>query len=471
MSWAPGARFFSPDYGLMAGRLADAVEAMGPLMVDTLEGKIWLYADGVWSPDRRGSEVRRRVVKLLGERYRPAHARTLAEVLGAHLERFTVGPRPGLINLADGLLRWNADPDPLLIPHSPEEPSTVQLPVTWDPLAACPEFDAFLAAALPADDVDRAWEVLGYLMMSGNPLQRMFLLSGSGGNGKGVFLNIGRALVGYQNFAAVNIHDLSGENRFASYDLYGKLANICGEIDSTFIEKTARIKELCGDDAMRFEQKGEDGFTEKWWGKALFSANAIPGTSDSSVGWSRRWEVIQFPYAPRKVDPSLSARIVAGELPGIAVKAVHALRRLMQAGAFSTGESREKAHTEFADKANKVRRWLDDPDSGVIRSDPEERVFNKGTTLLKAFREWEEHDSGSRTHTGVQRFNELCRQAGLVPVVKRGTRGYYGTRILRMPFGVPPADHPWLNHEAGDPHGDVHPSAPPGTTGNPSPLF
>jgi putative DNA primase/helicase len=453
VTWSTGARYFHPDYGLMAGRLADDVQAAGPLMIDTLEGKIWTYDGGVWRRDLKGrnSEVRRRAVRLLGERYRPAHARTLTEVLGAKLERFTVGPRPGLINLADGLLRWDADPDPLLLEHNAEEPSTVQLPVPWVPRARAPLFDAFLESALPPDDIERAWEVLGYLMMSGNPLQRMFLLSGSGGNGKGVFLNVARALLGSDNFAAVNIHDLSGDNHFAAFDLYGKLANICGEIDSTFIEKTARIKELCGDDAMRFEQKGEDGFTEKWWGKALFSANQIPGTSDSSVGWSRRWEVIEFPYAPTKPDPTLSARIVERELPGIAYRAVLALRSLMAVGQFSTGESREKAHREFADKANKVRRWMDDPDSGVVREETG-TIFNKGTTLLKAFREWELHDAGSAKYvTGQQKFHELCRQAGLTEVTKRGTRGYYGAMLTRVPFGIPSQDHVWTNYESGAP--------------------
>jgi putative DNA primase/helicase len=456
VTWSSGARYFHPEYGLRAGRLADDVQAAGPLMIDTMQGKVWAYADGVWTVDQDGkkSEVRRRVVKLLGERYRPSHGRTVMEVLGAHLERFTVGPRPALINLADGLLRWRANPDPVLLEHNAEEPSTVQLPVTWQPDAPCREFEAFLAAALPADDIERAWELLGYLMMSGNPLQRMFLLSGSGGNGKGVFMNVARALLGSQNFSAVNIHALA-DDKFAAYGMYNKLANICGEIDSTFIEKTGRIKELSGDDPMTFEQKGEDGFTERWWGKALFSANSIPGTSDASVGWSRRWEVIQFPYAPTKPDPDLSARIVEHELPGIAYRAVMALRQLMSNGHFSNSESRENAHREFADKANKVRRWLDDPESGVTREETG-TVFNKGTTLLKAFRSWEEHDSGSRTHTGVQRFNDLCRQAGLQPVIKRGTRGYYGAQIDQVPFGIPPQDHVWINYSSGEPR-----SAPP----------
>lgn len=460
MTWSTGAKYFHPDYGLKAGRLADDVQAAGPLMVDTTEGKLWVYAGGVWSMDQdsRKSEVRRRIVTLLGERYRPAHARTALEVLGAHLPRFTVGPVSICINVANGLLMWDGDPDPYLIEHHPESASTVQLPIAWDPAAGCPEFDRFLVAALPADDIERAWEVLGYLMMSGNPMQRMFLLSGSGGNGKGVFLNVARALLGEDNFTAVNLHDLS-DNTFASADLYGKLGNICGEIDSTYIEKTARVKELCGDDVMRAERKGQDGFTFKWWGKAIFSANSIPGTSDSSVGWSRRWEVIQFPYAPTKPDPKLSDRITASELPGIAVKAVYALRQLMSTGQFSAGESRDTAHREFADKANKVRRWLDDSDSAVEREETGQ-IFNKGTTLLKAFRDWEEHDSGSKTHTGVQRFNELCRQAGLTPVTKRGTRGYYGTRITGHVF-VPPQDTIWTNHVTGEVR-SAPPEDPPG---------
>lgn len=457
MTWSTGAKYFHPDYGLKAGRLADDVQAAGPLMIDTTEGRLWVYADGVWSMDQDGqkSEVRRRIVTLLGERYRPAHARTALEVLGAHLPRFTVGPVSITINVGNGLLMWDGDPDPYLIEHHPESESTVQLPISWDPEATCPEFDAFLASALPADDIERAWEVLGYLMMSGNPMQRMFLLSGSGGNGKGVFLNIARALLGEHNFTAVNLHDLS-DNTFASADLYGKLGNICGEIDSTYIEKTARVKELCGDDVMRAERKGQDAFTFKFWGKAIFSANAIPGTSDSSVGWSRRWEVIQFPYAPTKPDPKLSDRITANELPGVAVRAVYALRQLMSSGRFSSGESRENAHREFADKANKVRRWLDDSDSGAVREETG-TIFNKGKTLLASFREWELHDAGNAKHvTGQQRFNELCRQAGLIPVTKRGTRGYYGAFLTRIPFGVPPQDHPWNNYESGSPR-----SAPP----------
>lgn len=438
------ARLFGED-GLYAVRAARALLDIGPLMVDA-QGVFWVYADGVWRPDMIGAEVRRRAVTLLGERYRPSHHRTLVEVLSTLCERFDVLPASAVLNFRNGMLRWQGDPDPVLVDHHPEFMSTVRLPIDWLPTATCPMFDAFLESAVPEDDRDRAWQVLGYLLMSGNPLQRMFMLTGTGGNGKGVYLNVLRALLGDDNTAAEPLHDLS-ENRFSTAELHGKLANICGDIDSTFIQNTGRIKELCGDDRMKGERKNERQFYFKFWGKAIFSANAVPGSSDSSKGWTRRWEVVPFPYAPTKPDPTISGRIVASELPGIAVKAVHALRMLMATGEFSRGESADTAHAEFAEKANRVLRWIGDPDSNVS-ADPD--TWNKGTILLSAFRQWEAYDQGNaHKDIGSQRFNELVRQAGLTAAKRRGQRGYYGLLVAPTVL-VRPVDAPWRNQRLGE---------------------
>lgn len=429
----------------MAVRAAQRVIDVGPIMVDA-QGVFWVYGNGVWRPDETGLEVRRRTVRLLGERYRPSHYRTIREVLGTLCGRFEVAPASSVINFRNGMLRWQGDPDPVLVEHHPEFMSTVRLPLDWEPAAACPLFDEFLAAAVPEDDRDRAWQVLGYLLMSGNPFQRMFMLTGTGGNGKGVYLNVIRALLGDDNTAAEPLHDLA-ETRFSTAELHGKLANICGDIDATYIQNTGKIKELCGDDRMKGEFKNERQFYFKFWGKAIFSANAVPGSSDSSKGWTRRWEVVPFPYAPTKPDPSLSSRIVASELPGIAVRAVHALRALMEAGEFFRGETADLAHSEFAEKANRVLRWIGDPDSNVHA---ESDTWNKGTILLSAFRQWEAYDQGNgHKDIGSQRFNELARQAGLTPSKRRGQRGYYGLHVSDTVL-VRPADAPWRNQRLGE---------------------
>lgn len=446
--WSTGANYFHPDYGLKAGKLADAVCAAGPVLADD-DDRLWTYADGVWRPDPR--EIRRRVVGLLGERLRDAHVRNVRTTLLGSCQRMEIGPVSAFLNLRDGMLAWGRDPDPVLLEHHPEYLSTVQLPLEWDPRAECPEFDAFLEQSVPEDDRLRAWQLLGYLLMSGNPLQRLFMLTGSGGNGKGVYLNVVRALLGRANFAAVPLQDFS-DSQFATAELFGKLANVCGDIDANFIQNTGRIKELSGDDEMKGERKNEHPFYFRFWGKAIFSANAIPGAADSSRGWTRRWEVIPFPYEPTKPDPDISKRVTTpDELAGILVKAVDALRQLMRDGEFSRGESADKAHSEFAEKANKVRRWINDPDSNVTL---EEGIFNKGTALLKAFREWDAQDSGGHSSMGTQRFNELAKQAGLTYMVRRGNRGYVGLRIDPAVM-VAPRDMPYLNYET-----RVHQSAP-----------
>jgi putative DNA primase/helicase len=435
---------FGPD-GLLAVRAARRVLDAGPLMVDE-QGLFWIYEDGVWRPDMTGRKLRRRIVRLLGERYRPTHHRTVHEVLTTMCERFDVVPNGAFINFRNGMVRWAGDPDPTLREHHPEDMSTVRLPLDWEPAAECPLFDAFLAAAVPPDDLDRAWQVLGYLLMSGNPLQRMFLLTGTGGNGKGVYLNVIRALLGDENTAAEPLHDLS-ENRFSTAELHGKLANICGDIDATYIQNTGRIKELCGDDRMKGERKNERQFYFKFWGKAIFSGNSVPGSSDSSRGWTRRWEVVPFPYVPTKVDTTLSDRVVASELPGIAARAVFALRDLMAEGEFSRGESADVAHSEFAEKANRVLRWMADPDSNVT---PDADTWNKGTILLTAFRQWEMYDQGNgHKDIGSQRFNELARQAGLTYSKRRGQRGYYGLHVADSVM-VRPADAPYRNQHLGE---------------------
>jgi putative DNA primase/helicase len=439
VTWATGAAFFHPEYGLRAGKLADAVQAVGPVLVDAA-GSFWVYRGGVWRPDDK--EVRRRVVLLLGERYRPAHLRALLEVLAGTCADFEVQAVQHLINTRSGLLRWAADPDPTLLPHHDACLSSVQLPVQWDPRAECPAFDAFLESVLPEDDRARAWQLIGYLMMSGNPLQRLFLLTGGGGNGKGVLLNVVRALLGDDNFSAIPLRRFA-ETQFATAELHGKLANVCGDIDAKFIEDTGRIKELAGDDKIDAERKGRDPFKFLFWGKAIFSANSMIGSSDGSKGWLRRWEVVNFPYEPPKPDTTLSARCTTPEeLSGIAVKAVAALRALMSEGQFTRGESADTAHAELAEKANRVIRWINDPDSVAVR---DADTWNKGTILVNAFREWEVHDSGdANRHTGVQTINELLRQAGMRYAVKRGQRGYYGARIIGHVF-INDKDRPWLN--------------------------
>lgn len=427
-------RFFNPDWGLMAYRVADAIRAEGPLRYG-LDGSFWAYADGVWAP--ADSVVHARIVRTLRDRYRPAHGQAVRDVLRAELDPMEVGPVPGYVNMANGMVRWDAPDDPALLDHHAEYGSTVQLAVAWDLEATCPAFDRFLSEAVAPDDQARVWEILGYLMMSGNPLQRLFLLTGGGGNGKGVLMHVIKSLLGAGNVSSVPLHDFS-ESQFATAEVFGKLANVCGDIDATFIERTGRLKELAGEDSVKGERKYGQPFYFTFWGKMIFSANALPAAADGSTGWLRRWEVVDFPNEPARPDRGLAARLSApDELSGIAVRAVYALRGLMARREFVRGVSADAIHRAFAQRNNKLLGWIEDE----AYADPSS-WYDRGT-LLRAFRSWDSAENPSGRAIAAQTFYERLRNVpGIREAKIKGTRGFRGLRLNRDAHLIDATDEP-----------------------------
>jgi putative DNA primase/helicase len=104
----------------------------------------------------------------------------------SRIPRITCDPIPDIVNVRNGLLDWRTG----LCAAHPEVLTTVQLGVDYDPAADCPAFEQFLHQVVPADVVDTVWELIGYLMYSGNPLHKAVMLTGTGRNGKGTFLRV-----------------------------------------------------------------------------------------------------------------------------------------------------------------------------------------------------------------------------------------------------------------------------------------
>jgi putative DNA primase/helicase len=410
------------DGGLRARTAADAVAELGPLRYGPVDGRFWVYESGVWRPGER--DVHGRIVSVLGERYRPGHGHAIRDVLRSTVPELLVQPVSGLINFRNGMVDWGAPRAPRHVPHQADVGSTVQLPIDWNPDADCADFEAFLAQAVAPDDQARVWEIVGYLMMSGNPLQRLFLFTGGGGNGKGVLMAVIREILGRGNVSAVALAEFT-DDAFATADIYGTLANICGDIDTTYIEKTGLIKKMAGEDEIRAQRKYGQPFGFEYWGKALFSANGIPTAADSSQGWLRRWEIVNFPYEPVRPDLGLKARLcAAGSLEGVAVRAVAALRRLMARGQFDHGEAATAAHSEFAMRNNKLLAWIDD----TAYRDPGK--WYPRDVLLASFRRWDHVQNPGGRQIAAATFYERLRQVKGVREAKiKGTRGVYGIRL------------------------------------------
>src|SRR5690606_38296347 len=102
---------------------------------------------------------------------------------------------------------------------------------------------------------------------------------GEGSNGKSVFLGLIEAFLGAENVSNVSLHDLTSD-RYASAELYGKMANIFADLRADKITDAGTFKVVVSGDRIRAQRKHQQPFTFKPYAKLIFSANQIPETSD-----------------------------------------------------------------------------------------------------------------------------------------------------------------------------------------------
>lgn len=426
----PG-EFLVPKVGPKALKMGLTVLLMGPLARGT-DGRVWRYQRGVYVPDGPGEDtIDARVVRMLKDAYRPAHSAVARHVALAHMPAIRCDPIEGLINFPNGLLDWRTG---AWYYHSPDTLSTVQLGVSWDPAATCPEFDKWLAQVVPADCIELVWELLAYLCYSGNPLHVAVLLLGGGRNGKGTLLRVIDALLGKANITSVSLHDLVN-TRFRTAQLFGKLANIAGDIDAHYIENTAIFKAITGGDLVQGEHKGRDPFDFTPWAVPVFSANTVPPSADTTAGYMSRWLVIPFPnsFAGRE-DRTIEPRLHA-ELPGILAKALRKLPVLLNRGRFALGDSATEAKAEFTRRVDQVRHWLHE--SCELGDYP----AVSRTDLYQAYKRVVSRDGGKPVKAGE--FYDRLVRAGL----REGRTGDSGTRVF---YGVKVLDDGWFSVPSGD---------------------
>jgi P4 family phage/plasmid primase-like protien len=421
-----------PSGAFMVETARRIIDRIGPIAADPT-GFLWTYDRGVYVID--DDIVLKRLYHMIGNRFTSSILTNvkLAVRAKAPLLDLTRPPSPGVMNFTNGTLEWRHTDE--VQPHDPKMLETTQFPYAWKPDATCPRFDNWLETMLEPDQVTLAWKILGYMMLSGNPLQIAVMLYGKGSNGKSTFAHVIERLVGVNNTSAVPLKDFN--ERFATSAMIGKIANIVGDIDFDYQVSTAAIKQATGADAMQFERKNRDAFRAVLWATNLFSANRIPATNDGSEGYAERWIPMHFKRkASEHRIEGFSEEALWEEIPGIAAKAVRVLRTLplhqgaSRAAAFDlTSDSAVEAVEEFREASNAYYAWVKN------HTVPSETEVMKPKELWQAYRV----ATGVR-HGGTNcppQFAEVLTAAygdpkmmrGLFLGVQRNVRGYKVTVV------------------------------------------
>lgn len=218
----------------------------------------------------------------------------------ASLKRQTIFYREDLnknleeIPLQDGILNFQTME---FRTYSEEDIYLAKHPILWDvpEIAGRNPIETFLNQVTANQNEEVLLkEIVGYCFYRAMPFQNFFLLVGAGANGKSVFLNILKAMLGDRNVSNQSLQSLA-ENRFATSSLYLKNANIFGDLSAKALTDTGLLKMLTGGDSIDAEQKFKASFAFKNFAKIIASCNEVPETPDHTEAFYRRAVLINFP--------------------------------------------------------------------------------------------------------------------------------------------------------------------------------
>jgi P4 family phage/plasmid primase-like protien len=318
---------------------------------------------------RLGAEVR--IAKALEHTFRRLEAEkalrisVMREVVErikrrTYTSREELNKDPFILNVQNGILDLRTRE---LLPHGPKYHSTVQLQVKYDPLATCPAIMKFLQEVLYKEDIPAIQELLGYVLWRDYPAAKAWMLVGTGANGKSTFIALLKTLLGIENVSSRGLIDLE-KNRFATADLYGKLANLYADLEDVALKSTGKFKMLTGRDPVTAEFKFRNSFPFLNIAKMVFSCNKIPEAVDDTDAFFRRWVIITFPnqFLGNREDRNLLAKLTTPEeLSGLLNFALEGLKRLQSNGwHFSNPKTTTEIRREYIRKSSPVQAFLMD---------------------------------------------------------------------------------------------------------------
>lgn len=191
------------------------------------------------------------------------HTDDITKALGFISERVT--PEYNIVKFQNCLY----DMENFTVIDNPEKPilTLTEVQHNYNPQAKGKLIVEFLETSLKqADDDDEKvqervqgfYEMIGYLLTSGNPLNAWFILTGKAGAGKGTTANIITNIFGNDKIGHLQLQELTPNNNFATSHLVSKQVNIITDSPTKPIEDKGLLKSITGYDDIQIEFKGKD---------------------------------------------------------------------------------------------------------------------------------------------------------------------------------------------------------------------
>lgn len=219
-----------------------------------------------------------------------------------------------------------------------------------------PNMDRIFEEWVGKNHVKTLYEILAYCLLPDYPIHRIFCFIGGGLNGKSKFLELLRKFIGEKNVCCTEL-DILLTSRFEVTRLHKKLVCQMGETNFNEMSKTSILKKLSGGDLIGFEYKRANLFEEKNYAKILISTNNLPTTTDKTMGFYRRWMIVDFPNQfSEKKDILLD--IPEDEYKSLALKSISILKDLLSKREFTNEGTIEERQKKYEDRSDPLEKFL-----------------------------------------------------------------------------------------------------------------
>ena len=265
------------------------------------------------------------------------------------------------VNVLNGILDLESGD---LEPHSPDFLSHVQIDAAWDPEAECPFIDQFVQQVFPDDSGDIFYQLAGLFLVPDSRFRKAVLFLGPSASGKSLALTLLRTFLGPRNVSNVPLHELT-EGSYSLPELRGKLLNISADVPDRDFDDTALFRQITDGRlaVIRASRKFRDPIEFQPFTRLIASANRVPHSSDSSLGYLRRWTVVPFDteFNDRDFDHSLLDIMTSSqEISGLLNRAVEGYHKMLATGAIAESASMAEAKEEFDLVSDATRLFLDE---------------------------------------------------------------------------------------------------------------
>jgi putative DNA primase/helicase len=267
---------------------------------------------------------------------------------------------PWLLNTQNGTLDLKTGK---LRPHNRKDLITKITPVVYNPAATCPTWDAFLKQITDGNEdlIKFLQKAIGYSLTGSTEEQAMFILYGTGANGKSTFINQVMSLLGdyaqqTPTETLLRKHGTGIPNDIARL----KGARFVAAVESESGKQLAEVlvKQLTGGDKIAARRLYEDFFEFVPICKFFVAVNDRPIIKGTDHGIWRRIRLVPFsitiPAAER--DKKLGQKLKL-ELPGVLRWAVEGCL-LWQREGLGTPEAVTEATDAYQSEMNILGRFI-----------------------------------------------------------------------------------------------------------------